>query len=116
MTDGNGQQKRDRQLRTIAGRDIYFDWENFLWDPEDWCEAVALALAKETGLDDLDQTQWQVIRFMRDFYFYHGRAPLNKDLKKGTGRSLLELEGLFPGGIRAGARRIAGLPNPKACL
>ena len=30
--------------------------------------------------------------------------------------SLLEVEALFPGGIKYGARRIAGLPNPKACL
>ncbi len=29
--------------------------------------------------------------------------------------TLQELEGLFPGGIRMGARRLAGLPNPKTC-
>ena len=29
--------------------------------------------------------------------------------------SLLELECLFPGGIRHGAKRLAGLPNPKRC-
>jgi sulfur relay (sulfurtransferase) DsrC/TusE family protein len=29
---------------------------------------------------------------------------------------LLELEQLFPEGIKYGARRIAGLPNPKNCV
>lgn len=107
---------RDRHLRHIAGRDIYFDWEGFLWDPYDWSEAVAEALALESGIPALDETQWRVIRFMREFYFYHGRAPMNRDLKSGTGMTLMALEGLFPQGIRLGARRLAGLPNPKACL
>ena len=107
---------RDRRLRKIAGHAIYFDWEDFLWDPWDWNEAIALALARESGLDELDDARWRVIRFMRDFYFYQGRAPMNKDLKKGTGMSLMALEVLFPQGIRQRARRIAGLPNPKACM
>lgn len=118
-TDDQGptaDQGRDRRLRRIAGREIYVDWEDFLWDPEDWSEAVALALARESGLQDLDETQWGVIRFMRAYYYHHGRAPMNRDLKEGTGMTLLQLEGLFPRGIRRGARRLAGLPNPKACL
>jgi tRNA 2-thiouridine synthesizing protein E len=110
------QQGRDRRLRRIAGREIYFDWEEFLWDPDDWNEAIASELARESGLERLDDTQWSVIRFMRAYYYHHGRAPMNKDLKKGTGMTLLELERLFPDGIWMGARRLAGLPNPKACL
>lgn len=110
------QQGRDRRLRRIAGREIYFDWEDFLWDPDDWSEAIASALAQESGMAGVDETQWSVIRFMREYYYHYGRAPMNKDLKKGTGMTLLQLERLFPDGIRQGARRLAGLPNPKACL
>ena len=109
-------QTRDRHLRYIAGRRIYVDWEEFLWDPNDWDEAIAEALAQESGLAKLSDVHWQVITFMRTFYFHNGRAPMNKDLKKGTGMTVLELEKLFPGGIRRGARRVAGLPNPKSCL
>jgi dissimilatory sulfite reductase related protein len=47
---------------------------------------------------------------------HHGRSPMNRDLRAGTGLSLVELERLFPDGIRMGARRLAGLPNPKTCL
>lgn len=107
---------RDRYLRSIAGCDIYFDWEDFLWDPTDWTESVAIELATELGMEGLEEVHWRVIRFMREYYFYHGRSPLNKDLKAGTKMSLMELEVLFPQGIRLGARRLAGLPNPKACL
>jgi tRNA 2-thiouridine synthesizing protein E len=110
------QTTRDRRLRKIAGCDIYFDWENFLWDPNDWSEPIADALALEMGIETLNETQWKVIRFMRKFYFHHGRSPMNRDLKQGTGLMLMELEALFPLGIRLGARRVAGLPNPKACL
>jgi len=107
---------RDRHLRTVAGCDIYFDWEDFFWDPLDWSEEIARELAIEMGIPILSNQQWQVIHFIRDYYFNHGRSPMNKDLKKGTGMSLMELEGLFPKGIRLGAKRLAGMPNPKACL
>ncbi len=105
----------DRRYRTIAGRSLLFDGEGFLWDPADWSEDVAEELAREGGLAGLDETRWRVVRFLRDFYATNGRAPLNKILRQGTGLALRELEGLFPGGIKYGIRRIAGLPNPKHC-
>lgn len=105
----------NRKIRKIAGRRIVFDGKGFMRHPEDWAEAVARHLAAESGLSELNRTHWQVIHFMRDYYFYHGRAPMNRDLKKGLGMTLMALEALFPGGIRDGARRVAGLPNPKSC-
>jgi tRNA 2-thiouridine synthesizing protein E len=72
-------------------------------------------MAAECGIEKLSDQQWRVIRFLREYFFYHGRAPLNRDLKASLGISLMELESLFPGGIRYGARRIAGLPNPRTC-
>ncbi len=107
---------RSRVARVVAGRPVFFDDEGFFWDFDDWSEAAALELARERGMDGLDATQWRVIRFMRDWYDGHGRAPMNKDLRAGTGLPLLELERLFPDGIRLGARRLAGLPNPQTCL
>jgi TusE/DsrC/DsvC family sulfur relay protein len=107
---------RSRSLRTVAGRAIYFDDEGFFWDPDDWTEAAAEALAGERGIERLTGVQWRVIRYMRDYYLHHGRAPMNRDLRAGTGLSLLELERLFPDGIKLGARVLAGLPNPRTCL
>ncbi len=102
-------------FRILAGRKILFDKEGFLWNAEDWTEELAEILAAESGLESLTEIHWKVIRFLREYYFYHGRAPLNRDLKTGTGLSLMELKRLFPGGIRYGARCVAGLRNPRTC-
>ncbi len=104
------------EFRLVAGRRILFDHEGFLWQADDWSEEVAEALALEAGVPELDQAQWRVIRFLREFYFEYGRSPLNRRIVEGVGMSLLEIERLFPGGIRYGAKLIAGLPNPKRCI
>jgi TusE/DsrC/DsvC family sulfur relay protein len=96
---------------------VLFDAEGFLMHAEDWSDDLADALAAEAGLTaGLDDVQWRAVRYMRTFYAENGRGPLNRQLAKGTGLTLLELEGMFPGGIRNGARRLAGLPNPKSCM
>ena len=104
-----------KEYREIAGEKILFDREGFLWYPKDWTEKIAEVLGAESGVKKFSVMQWRIIRFLRDFYFYNGRAPMNRDIKKETGLSFMEMEGLFPGGIRLGARRFAGLPNPKSC-
>ena len=104
-----------QKFRLIAGREILMDKEGFLWHPEDWTEEVADVLASECGIEKLSESQWRLVRFLRDYFSFHGRAPLNRDLRAGLGISIVEIEGLFPGGIRYGARRVAGLPNPRAC-
>jgi len=105
-----------RRVRRIAGREIVFDGEGFFWDPNDWSEEIADLLAQESGLPLLTDTHWRVIFFLREYYFTNGRAPMNRHLKAGLGMSLMTFENLFPGGIRNGARRMAGLPNPKSCM
>jgi tRNA 2-thiouridine synthesizing protein E len=102
-------------FKIIAGREVLVDSQGFLWHPGDWTEEIAVEMAAECGIEKLSDPQWRVIRFLREYFSYHGRAPLNRDLKAGLGISLMELESLFPGGIRYGARRIAGLPNPRTC-
>ena len=104
------------QVRVLAGREISFDAEGFFWDAGDWTEEIAAILARESGIEDLTETHWKVLRFFREYFIYNGRSPMNRHLKQGTGMSLGALESLFPGGIRLGARRLAGLPNPKSCF
>jgi dissimilatory sulfite reductase related protein len=104
------------QVRSIAGRRIVFDRDGFVNDFDDWSEELFGSLAKECGLHEISDQHWRVILFLREFYAVNGRAPLNRQLREGTGMNLSELERLFPGGIKDGARRLAGLPNPKGCL
>ncbi len=105
-----------RHQRNFFGREILFDSEGFFWEAEDWSEEVAVILAGESGIENLTEAHRKVLHFFREYYLYHGRAPMNRHLKHGTGMNLGEIESLFPEGIRLGARRLAGLPNPKSCF
>ena len=104
-----------KKIRVVGGKEYLFDKENFLYRPQDWTEELAEFLAAEEGIEKMSDDQWRLVRFLRDYYFYNGRAPLNKDLKAGLAMSIMELECLFPGGVKRVARRIAGLPNPRTC-
>ena len=114
---GEDAEKETKQefVRKIAGIEIVFDGEGFIMNPSLWSEEVFKVLAKEAGVEELSETQMMVIRFLRKYYQEQGKAPLNHHIKVGTNLSLLELEALFPGGIKYGALRLAGLPNPKGC-
>lgn len=103
------------RVRSIAGREVVFDAEGFFNDFSEWSEEVFEVLAKESGIDCITEKHRLVVRFLREFYAYNGRGPLNQQIKAGTGLSALELQQLFPEGIKLGARRLAGLPNPKTC-
>lgn len=111
----SGRTDYGQQVRSIAGREIVFDGEGFFIDFFDWSEEVFVFLAEGSGLTLITEQHWRVVCFFRDFYAYHGRAPLNQQLKAATGFSAMELQQLFPEGIKQGARRLAGLPNPKSC-
>ncbi len=102
-------------LLTLDGQKIEFDEEGYFMDETQWSEAVCRELAGQSGLTDMLKKHWRVLYAYREYYAYNGRAPLNKHLKAATGMSVLEMERLFPGGLKNGARRLCGLPNPKTC-
>jgi len=115
MSEHEGRTIRRPYIRKIAGVDIMFDGEGFLINPSQWTEDVFLVLAQEAGVEEISDKQWMAVRFIRKFYTEQGKSPLNHHMKIGTGLSLAELEALFPGGIKYGVRRLAGLPDPKGC-
>ena len=94
---------------------IVQDGEGFLKNPSHWSEDVAATMARKAGIRELSAEQWQVLRFIRNYYLQQGKAPLNYHIKKGTGMSLQEIEAMFPGGIYHGAKRLAGLPRSGGC-
>lgn len=114
--DENDDKAVHREAREIEGRRIVFDGEGFFEDADDWSEEAAGVLAREAGLTRLTDEHRRVLRFLRDYYYQNGRAPLNKKLREGLGMNMREIERLFPGGVKYGARRLAGLPNPKSCM
>lgn len=104
-----------RRLR-LGGRELLVDNEGFLVRFDEWSEEVARDLARSEGWEEPADPHWRVLHFLRAFYQSRGKAPLGREIRQGLGISLLEIEALFPGGLKYGARRLAGLPNPRGCL
>ncbi len=89
---------------------------------EDWSEPLAEFLAHQEGIN-LTPDHWEIIRFMRQFYFKYGITPMVRLLMKnmrdelGANKSSDEyLYKLFPGGPSRQGSRIAGLPEPQGCI
>lgn len=93
-----------------------------LVNPEQWSEPLAEFLAGKEGIT-LTPEHWQVIHFLRRFYFQYGISPMVRLLMThmreqfGAEKSSEEyLYGLFPKGPSRQGSRIAGLPEPQGCI
>ena len=99
------------------GKTYALNEDGFLQKPDEWNEAVALALAKaEEGLDELTEEHWKVINYIRDYYLEKNLAPMVRKVCKNSGFSLKYIFALFPSGPAKGACKLAGLPKPDGCV
>jgi tRNA 2-thiouridine synthesizing protein E len=87
-----------------------------------WNERVAAHMAEKEGIE-LSEDHWEVLNFLRQFYFEFGISPMVKILRKhmadefGPERASRErLYVLFPKGPARQGSRIAGLPEPQGCI
>ena len=101
---------------TLAATDVELDDEGFFVHPEEWTEEMTPELARREGIDDLTESHWVVIRFMRSEYLAKGTGPTVRVLGKTSGVSIKELYQLFPKGPAKIAARIAGIPKPRGCI
>ena len=101
---------------TIAGATVDVNDEGFLTDPSQWNEDIAAEIARESGIDELTDRHWLVVRFMRDQYFEKGTGPTVRVLGKTSGVSIKELYQLFPKGPAKIAAKVAGIPKPRGCI
>ena len=100
-------------LATIA---VEVNDEGFFVHPEQWNEAMVPELARREGIDELTDSHWRVIRFMRAEYAAKGTGPTVRMLGKTSGVSIKELYQLFPKGPAKIAARVAGIPKPRGCI
>jgi TusE/DsrC/DsvC family sulfur relay protein len=103
-------------MSTMTRPDLVLDAEGFLQKPEQWTEELARELAQESGVGELTDRHWAVIRFMRDTYLRTGQAPTIRTLGKESGVPVKELYLLFPKGPAKLAARIGGIPKPHGCM
>jgi len=93
-----------------------------LLEPHRWNAHLAEYMAEKEGIQ-LTEEHWEVLNFLREFYFTYGITPMVKILMKymaediGPERASKEhLYRLFPKGPSRQGSRIAGLPEPQGCL
>ena len=106
----------------MEGQPIELDQNGFLVKLSDWSEAVAVALARNEGIE-LSPAHFEVIHALRQFYTQYQLSPAMRPLVKYIGQQLgtdkgnsLYLLSLFPGSPARLASKIAGLPKPDNCL
>lgn len=87
-----------------------------------WNETIAQFMAEKEGIK-LTAAHWEVLNFLRKFYFDFGITPMVKILMKHLSEDLgversneAYLYGLFPKGPSRQGSRIAGLPEPQGCM
>ena len=95
---------------------LEIDEDGFIQEPDQWNEAVAAALAKTEGVDELTEDHWKLVNYLRDYYLEFGIAPMIRKLCKATGFKLKYVYELFPSGPAKGACKVAGLPKPTGCV
>ena len=106
----------------VNGKSYEVDEEGYLMNLNEWNPEVAAALAES---DDaaLDDSHWEVINFLREYYEEYQIAPAVRVLTKAIGKRLGKDKGnskylyeLFPYGPAKQACKYAGLPKPTGCV
>jgi tRNA 2-thiouridine synthesizing protein E len=106
----------------VYGRSLETTDSGFLVDAAAWDEQVAAALAATVPID-LTDAHWEIIRFIRDYYFRFQHLPNNRMFVKVVQKEFGEEKGnsrylhrLFPDSAVKYACLIAGLPKPPGCI
>ena len=102
--------------KEFAGVAVDVNDEGFMTDHTQWNADVAAVLAKEEGIDALNDRHMTVIEFMRKEFEEKGSGPSIRKLTKESGVPTKELYQLFPKGPAKKAARIAGIKKPQGCI
>jgi tRNA 2-thiouridine synthesizing protein E len=102
-------------VTTIAGAEVTVDEEGFMTEYDQWNEEIAAALASNIGIE-LEESHWQVIKFLREDYREQGETPMLRRVSNVGGVSTKELFQLFPKKPAKKMSYIAGVPKPHGCV
>ncbi len=100
----------------VNGQVVELDEDGFLVTLDQWNEDVARYLAKEEGVEELNEDHWKLINYLKGYFAEYGIAPMVRKMTKESGFSLKEIYDLFPSGPAKGACKVAGLPKPTGCV
>jgi TusE/DsrC/DsvC family sulfur relay protein len=102
--------------RTIAGKTVQVNEEGFMTNPNEWTKEMAVELAVEEGIGELNAAHWKVIEFCRQSGMVSGKAPTLRTITSGAGVTTKEMFALFPKGPAKKVARISGLGKPEGCV
>lgn len=102
--------------REFAGATIEVNEEGFLVNPDDWNKEIAVAVARDEGIEELTDDHWKVIEFCRQSATENGAAPTLRQITSGTGITTKDLFKLYPKGPAKKVAKISGLGKPEGCV
>ncbi len=100
----------------VAGKQIEFDPDGFMVEPDLWDRGVAVAIGQEEGIEAMTDQHWAIVQFIRDYWSEHDLAPPVRMMCKEVGVGVRDIYKLFTSGPARGACRVAGLPKPDGCV
>ena len=102
--------------KVIAGATVQVNEEGFMLNPNEWSKEIAVEIAKEEGIAELNADHWKVIEFCRKNASETGKAPTLRTITNGAGVPTKEMLTLFPKGPAKKVARISGLGKPEGCV
>jgi TusE/DsrC/DsvC family sulfur relay protein len=99
----------------LSGKMIEVDEHGYMQETEKWNEEIARAFAAKEGINELTETHWKVINYLRTYYLSNKICPMVRKLIKDSGLSLKQLYDLFPEGPANSACKWAGIPKANGC-
>jgi tRNA 2-thiouridine synthesizing protein E len=100
----------------VGGKEVNFDNDGFMVDPQLWDGEVANAIASEEGIDEMTDEHWAIVNFLRDYWKENDLAPPVRMICQELNMGVRQIYKLFTSGPARGACRVAGLPKPDGCV
>lgn len=104
------------------GKQIETDKAGYLLNVQDWSKELAALIAEKENIE-MEESRWEVVNFVREFYLEYNTSPAIRALVKAMANKFGPDKGnsrylhrLFPKGPAKQATKIAGLPKPAKCL
>lgn len=100
--------------KVYAGKTVSVDKEGYLTDLSQWNKEIAIAIAKEEGIELTDR-HFEVLTYLQEQYKKEVALSI-----RGIGKSgvvdIKQFYELFPKGPLKISSKMAGIPKPKSCI
>lgn len=103
-------------VNTIEGHSFTVNDEGFFTNPAEWNEDLARILAELIGIENMTDSHWKALKFMREDAAQYGPTPTLRRMQTVGGFDVKELFKLFPGKPAKKMAYLAGLPKPVGCV